>query len=228
MENKISDTIRELRRQRGISQEVLASALGISIQAISKWETGNSLPDILLIPNIAKFFGITIDELFYGVEQKKPVELEGIHKIKDDGVLRVVQFYGKRCLDAEEAGKEPIRLNVAGLPNHLNVEVWGGASINGDILGCVDAGNGVNCGNVGGNVDCGNGVNCGNVGGSIDCGNGVNCGNVDGSIDAGGSIRCGSITNAEKIDCTTLYCKGDINAEKIEVEKEIKKGYPEE
>lgn len=226
MENKINETIRELRRQRGISQEVLATALGISVQAISKWETGSSFPDILLLPDIARFFGITIDELFYGVKKQESVELEGMHGIKDDDILRVVQFYGKRCLGAREWSEgKPIYLNIEGLPNTIHMEVWASASIEGDIKGNLNAGNGVNCGNVGGYVDCGNGVNCGNVGGHIDCGNGVNCGNVGGHIDAGGDVRCGNVMNASKIECQNLYCNGEISANEILTKNEIKKSF---
>lgn len=56
--------IRKLRKEQNISQEVLAKYLGVSFQAISKWENQISMPDISLIPSIAAFFKISIDELF--------------------------------------------------------------------------------------------------------------------------------------------------------------------
>ena len=46
-----------------MTQDVLASALGISPQSISKWECGDGYPAITLLPSIANFFGITVDEL---------------------------------------------------------------------------------------------------------------------------------------------------------------------
>lgn len=64
MELNIGNRIRELRRQKNISQDVLAQFLGLSFQAVSKWESGASMPDITLIPAIASFFGVSIDELF--------------------------------------------------------------------------------------------------------------------------------------------------------------------
>lgn len=64
MELVIGSKIRELRRRKDISQEVLAQYLGVSFQAVSKWESGITMPDIGLIPAIASFFGISIDELF--------------------------------------------------------------------------------------------------------------------------------------------------------------------
>lgn len=64
MEFKMGAKIRALRKQKGISQEVLAQALGVSFQAVSKWETATTLPDVALIPAIASFFGVSTDELF--------------------------------------------------------------------------------------------------------------------------------------------------------------------
>ena len=60
----IGNKIKELRHSRGITQEELARALGISFQAVSKWECGISLPDITTAPTIASYFGISLDELF--------------------------------------------------------------------------------------------------------------------------------------------------------------------
>ncbi len=64
----ISETITELRKQKGITQEQLANALSLSPQAISKWETGTTLPDTMTLPLVAEYFGVSIDYLFYGQE----------------------------------------------------------------------------------------------------------------------------------------------------------------
>jgi len=64
MKLNIGNKIRTMRKQRGLTQEQLADAVGISFQAISKWENGISLPDITLAPVLASYFGISIDELF--------------------------------------------------------------------------------------------------------------------------------------------------------------------
>lgn len=64
MELTLGKKIRTLRRQKNISQEVLAQYLGVSFQAVSKWESGSTMPDISLIPSIASFFEVSIDELF--------------------------------------------------------------------------------------------------------------------------------------------------------------------
>ena len=56
--------IRRLRNDRGLTQEALAAALNVTAQTVSKWECGNSIPDVQLLPEIAVFFGVTIDQLF--------------------------------------------------------------------------------------------------------------------------------------------------------------------
>ena len=56
--------IRRLREERGITQEGLAEALHVTAQSVSKWERGTSMPDVQMLPQIAVYFGITIDQLF--------------------------------------------------------------------------------------------------------------------------------------------------------------------
>ena len=60
----IGKNIKSFRRRCGFTQVYLAEKLGISVQAVSKWETGTSMPDIMLLPEIAREFGVSIDELF--------------------------------------------------------------------------------------------------------------------------------------------------------------------
>lgn len=61
---EIGKQIKTLRLEKNVKQEELAEYLGVSFQAVSKWETGASVPDIALLPRLAVFFGVTIDELF--------------------------------------------------------------------------------------------------------------------------------------------------------------------
>ena len=61
---KLGEKIKSLRKQKNISQEVFAGYLGVSFQAVSKWENGNTMPDVTMIPAIASFFGVSTDELF--------------------------------------------------------------------------------------------------------------------------------------------------------------------
>jgi len=60
---QIGEVIFKLRKERAITQEQLASFIGVSMAAVSKWENGVSYPDITLLPVLAKFFNVTIDKL---------------------------------------------------------------------------------------------------------------------------------------------------------------------
>ncbi len=60
---KIHEQIAFLRKQKGLTQEELAKALGVTNQAVSKWESGACCPDIQLLPELAKLFEVTVDEL---------------------------------------------------------------------------------------------------------------------------------------------------------------------
>ena len=69
MENTLGSRIAKYRKQKGFKQDQLAEALNVSPQAVSKWETGDSFPDIVLLPQIADIFGVSVDYLLRG----KPV-----------------------------------------------------------------------------------------------------------------------------------------------------------
>lgn len=60
---KLSENIAFFRKEKGITQEQLATELHVSNQAVSKWESGKCYPDIELLPDIANYFGISIDAL---------------------------------------------------------------------------------------------------------------------------------------------------------------------
>jgi len=61
---EIGNQIKQLRLRRGITQEAMAQHLGVTPQAVSKWERGAATPDISMLPAISAYFGVTIDELF--------------------------------------------------------------------------------------------------------------------------------------------------------------------
>lgn len=74
MQLNLGIKIRELRRRDGRTQEAIAEALGVTSQAVSRWESGGSYPDMELIPSIANYFGVTIDELFgYDNDREKKI-----------------------------------------------------------------------------------------------------------------------------------------------------------
>ena len=63
MNIRICESVRRLRRERGITQEKLADALGVTMQAVSKWERGEALPDLTMVLPLASYFNVSADEL---------------------------------------------------------------------------------------------------------------------------------------------------------------------
>ena len=75
---ELGKKIYELRRERGVTQEELASELGVTAAAVSKWEKGNTLPDVLMVCALADHFGVTTDELLGRIRAlKKLVVMAG-------------------------------------------------------------------------------------------------------------------------------------------------------
>ena len=77
MNLNIGSKIYELRKTKCVTQETLAAALGITGQAVSRWEAGGSYPDMEMIPAIANYFGISIDELF-GYKSDRDLKIDAV------------------------------------------------------------------------------------------------------------------------------------------------------
>ena len=188
------DIIIRYRKKLELTQEGLAQKLGVTNQAVSKWESGQSCPDIALLPQIADLFGITIDELF-GREVPKAEPAPAELPWPDDGTLRIVLYAGHTHIGNSHPARninfcyEGPALNV-----HSEVNVTCEA-VNGNLT----AGGDVNCDDVYGSVQAGGTVNCDEVYGSVTANGSVNCDDVNGNVEAGGSVTC---------DCA----EGDIHA----------------
>lgn len=74
-----SERLREIRQKEGLSQEQLAEKIGVTRQAITKWETGKGLPDIENLVIIAEIFKTTLDELIFASKQEKEEERPGLY-----------------------------------------------------------------------------------------------------------------------------------------------------
>lgn len=81
MKNYISENIRKYRKIKGLTQEELAMQLGVTPQAVSRWEAGSGMPDISLIVPIAQNLGVTTDTLF-GMEDIE-YDRQAIDKVKE-------------------------------------------------------------------------------------------------------------------------------------------------
>ena len=82
----MADRIQHLRKSKGISQEELADKVGVSRQAVSKWESEQSTPDIEKVILLSDFFDVTTDYLLKGIE---PVS-ENITKKSDARIFSLV------------------------------------------------------------------------------------------------------------------------------------------
>jgi len=76
MKLNLAETLKELRKNRNLTQEDMASELGVSFQAVSRWENGLSYPDIELLPHIASMFNISMDVLFDMDAKSEDIKIE--------------------------------------------------------------------------------------------------------------------------------------------------------
>ena len=81
--------LKDLRKEKGITQEQLAEELGVSDRTISRWETGNNMPDISLLVEIADFFDVSIPEIIKG--ERKSEEM----KEESKEVAETMSYYAK-------------------------------------------------------------------------------------------------------------------------------------
>ena len=112
--------IRRLRTDRGLTQEALASALHVTAQTVSKWECGTSFPDVQLLPEIAVFFGVSIDRLFAMTPEQELERLEnhiaGSGLLSEGETRRIEQQLRAIAEDPAHAGRALTILT--GLFNH--------------------------------------------------------------------------------------------------------------
>ncbi len=207
--------IAALRRQNDLTQEAMAQKLGVTNQAVSKWETDQCCPDIMQLPQIADLFGITLDALFGREQEAAPTgAVTGDLPWEDDGCLRAVSFLGRKLIEYRQIpdhSLQKVELKFTGSVQDIH-SAFSVSCTESTIHGDVTAGDGVNCGNIDGNVTAGDGVNCGNVGGDVTAGDGVNCGNVGGGVTAGDSVRCGDIQGDASAGYE-LHCDGNIGGD---------------
>ena len=212
----IGTVIATYRKNTGLTQDSLAQQLGVTNQAVSKWESDQSCPDILLLPRIADIFGITIDELF-GREKPQAAPVESMELVPapatevndlpwpDDGTLRVVLYAGHtyiaNCPEQERITfeYEGPALNIDCAVNLTCNEVCGNVRAGGDVTcdtvnGSVDAGGSVTCDDVMGNVNAGGNVSCDSVDGNVSAGMDVTCDEVEGNVCAGRDVTCDEVS----------------------------------
>ncbi len=105
MENTLGRRIAALRKQQGLTQDELAEKLGLSSQAVSKWENELSCPDIMLLPRLAELLRVTVDELLSGAPAPE-TRLSTDTKKPQDRILRIL-------VDSEDGDRVRVNLPVA-------------------------------------------------------------------------------------------------------------------
>lgn len=218
--------IAALRKSRKMTQEALAQQLGITNQAVSKWESDQCCPDIMQLPALADIFEISMDTLFGREEPalpenppQEPVTVIGELPWEDNDDLHAVCFIGHQLVryqDIPSLGGKRERFSYSfsclgfdkssqrgNEPVQLHFSGNVGNIYSDYAVYCSESA-------IGGNVQAGDGVICTEVGGEVRAGDGVTCVSVRGNVIAGDSVSCtGSIGgNAQAGD--DVRCDGTI------------------
>ncbi len=99
----LGENIKRLRREKGITQENLAEYLSVSFQSVSRWERGESFPDITLLPLISKFFDVSVDEVLGINEVKDEERIKEYLELYDNMKLKNLSL---TCEKFKQAAKE--------------------------------------------------------------------------------------------------------------------------
>ena len=212
------------RKEKGLTQEALANKLGVSNQAVSKWEGDVCCPDLQLLPLLADTLELSLDELFGRESMAKTAQkAEADSQIlpiavelpwEDDDAIHAVLFQGHRLLQPKQGSlfrhdkydeiRKTVELHFSGTAQDIYSD-FSVVCTDSTISGSVRAGDGVTCTDVGGDVTAGDDVTCGNVGGDVSANDSVRCGEVKGNVRASDSVTCGDISgsvSAERVRCT--------------------------
>ena len=86
---KFGDFIKELRKEKNITQKQLAEKIGLTDKAISKWERGLSFPDITILNSLAEIFDVDVSEILNGERGKEKISKEDIVKKIEEAVEKL-------------------------------------------------------------------------------------------------------------------------------------------
>ena len=91
----IGSNIKRLRLNKGVTQEELGSTLGVSSQAVSKWENESAYPDIMILPKLADYFAVSIDELMNYKLNALTYKEQFVKFMLGNGILQLREFHSK-------------------------------------------------------------------------------------------------------------------------------------
>ena len=221
-QKSIGEQIIAFRKKKGWTQEQLAGFLGVTYQAVSKWETGISYPDIMLLPKIAELFEITIDCLFgIGAKSSEKQQKESRQYSEqieflpweDDGIIRVGVFDGKKLLWKNEKQSTDKQVQVYLKGEVKNVVNYGNVicdEVKGDIIsyGSMHCNQDIHCHKLEGEVHCDGDVKCEKIQGNISAGGSISCEEIYGNVSAGANVNCenihGDVSAGGSVNCDTM------------------------
>lgn len=221
--------IAHARREKGLTQEALANLLGVTNQAVSKWESDTCCPDIMLLPRLADALGLTLDALF-GREAAEPVQSDTASADlpwPDDDDLHAALYQGHRLLmprdgtarfDRYDELRGKLELHFSGSVRDIFCDF---DVVCGDVQGCVNAGGDLTCAGIygtvadgmriEGDVTCAGALCCGDIGGDVECSGSVSCGDIGGDVECSGDVCCGSIGG--DVECGGNVCCGSVGGD---------------
>ncbi|MBR3842218.1 MAG: helix-turn-helix transcriptional regulator [Christensenellaceae bacterium] len=109
MENSIGKRIAALRREKGYKQDDIAKKLNISPQAVSKWENDQSYPDISVLPALAEYLGVSVDELLTG----KKEEIAPVRIVPEEERKNIDEMFFRIIVDSAEGDRIRVNLPMA-------------------------------------------------------------------------------------------------------------------
>lgn len=212
----LAGNILKYRKKSGLSQDELAKRLGVTFQAVSKWENAKAAPDIAFLPIMADIFGCYIDDLFSrDVKTEIHYDLCTEFPWADDSVIRGVVCEGRKILQCDPL-IDRFTFEVIGEAKNVwsdrNIEVNGNVS-----SGCKAGGNITVKGCVSGGCNSGADIV---VSGPLSGGCNTNgditvSGHLSGGCNVCGDITCGGNLSGD-INCKgTLTVKGNVESETI-------------
>ena len=126
MNETIGSRIAGARKAKGMTQEELANILGVSSQAVSKWENDASCPDISLLPRLAKELGLTTDELLTGKSNEVKMVPSSQRKSLDELTMRIL-------VNSAEGDKVRVNLPMSMVKVCMEIGVGIIPNMNGDV-----------------------------------------------------------------------------------------------
>ena len=213
----LAANIQKFRKQSRLTQEELSEKLGVTYQAVSKWENAKSAPDISLLPRMADLFGCYIDELFSHRTKENQGECP-ILPWQDDGMIRGVVFEGKQLLQVSDALIDKFTFEIIGDAKSVQSEC--SIAVEGSVSGGCNAGREVAIGgHLSGGCNAGTEITVGgHLSGGCNCGSTITCGgNLSGDVSCGAAITVGGDVEAViikgNVTCNFMKCdkiEGDV------------------